>query len=277
MADPKTSGPAIASFHITEVNDAPTAVNDTLPSVAEDSGPRTIPFADLTANDSKGPANESGQTLIVKTVSNAVGGTVSIVGGNVLFTPTADYNGPASFDYTVEDNGTTNGVADPRTSGTATVSFANITVADTPSVTNATTNANTQTTSGLVISRNPADGAEVTHFKITGITGGLLFKHDGTTPINNGDFITFAEGNAGLKFTPGTANGSFTVQASLSASDAGSGWRNSHGHDHHQPTGRGDQVQRSQLQCRRGRRLQDDNSGAHGRHLAGSDGGLRQQ
>jgi len=52
-----------------------------------------------------------------------------------------------------------------------------------------------------VISRNPADGAEVTHFKITGITGGLLFKNNGTTPINNGDFITFAEGNTGLKFT----------------------------------------------------------------------------
>ncbi|MGI9068613.1 MAG: Calx-beta domain-containing protein, partial [Pyrinomonadaceae bacterium] len=96
-------------------------------------------------------------------------------------------------------------------------------VADAPSVTNAATNANTQTTSGLVISRNPGDGAEVTHFKITGITGGALFKNNGTTAINNGNFITFAEGNAGLKFTPGTSNGSFTVQASTSASDAGLG------------------------------------------------------
>ena len=74
VADPKTSGPATASFNITEVNDAPTAVNDTLSNVAEDSGPRAIPFATLTGNDSKGPANESGQTLIVKTVSNPVGG-----------------------------------------------------------------------------------------------------------------------------------------------------------------------------------------------------------
>jgi hypothetical protein len=122
----------------------------------------------------------------------------------------------------VQDNGTTNGAFDPKAS-TTTATFANSAVADTPSVTNATTNANTQTTSGLVISRNPNDGVEVTHFKITGISGGGLFKHDGTTPIHNGDFITFAEGNAGLKFTPGTANGSFTVQASLSASDAGLG------------------------------------------------------
>jgi hypothetical protein len=112
-------------------------------------------------------------------------------------------------------------VADPKTSGQALVHFNITPVADTPSVTNANTNANTQTTSGLVISRNPVDGAEVTHFKITGITGGTLFKNNGTTVINNGNFITFAEGNAGLKFTPGTVNGSFLVQASLSNSDAG--------------------------------------------------------
>src|SRR6185295_19044210 len=116
--------------------------------------------------------------------------------------------GTASFDYVVEDNGTTNGVADPKTSPAVTVSF-NITAqAGSPSVTNAVTNANTQTTSGLVISRNPSDGPEVTHFRITGITAGSLFRNDGTTPINNGDFITFGEGNAGLKFTPGTSNGS---------------------------------------------------------------------
>jgi hypothetical protein len=99
-------------------------------------------------------------------------------------------------------------------------------VADTPAVTNASTTVNAQTTSGLVISRNPADGAEVTHFKITNITGGTLFKNDGTTQITNNTFITFAEGNAGLKFTPAlnsNANGSFQVQASLSASDAGLG------------------------------------------------------
>ncbi|HVQ39314.1 MAG TPA: tandem-95 repeat protein [Pyrinomonadaceae bacterium] len=221
--DPKTSGPAVVQFNITEVNDAPTAVNDALSSVAEDSGQRTIPASVLTANDSKGPANESGQTLIIKTVGNAVGGTVSIVAGNVVFTPTANYTGPSSFDYTVEDNGTTNGVAAPLTSPAATASFSTTAVADTPSVTDATANANTQSTLGLVISRNPADGAEVTHFKITGITAGTLFKNNGTTVINNGDFITFAEGNAGLKFTPGVVNGSFQVQASTSASDAGLG------------------------------------------------------
>ena len=36
-----------------------------------------------------------------------------------------------------------------------------------------------------MISRNAADGAEVTHFKITGITNGTLFLNDGTTPVND--------------------------------------------------------------------------------------------
>jgi hypothetical protein len=71
--------------------------------------------------------------------------------------------------------------------------------ADTPSVTNATTNEDTQSTTGLV-SRNAADGAEVTHFKITSITGGTLERR--TTQIANDTFITAAEGGAGLKFTP---------------------------------------------------------------------------
>jgi hypothetical protein len=221
------SDEADVNVTVIPVNDPPVANGDALTSIAEDSGVRTIPFADLLANDSPGPADEAGQTLTVISVSNPVGGTVSILATNVLFTPTANYFGPASFQYKIRDNGTTNGAPDPKDSVlAATVTFTIDPVADTPSVTNATTLEDTQTTSGLVITRNPADGAEVTHFKITGITGGTLFQNNGTTPINNGDFITFAQGNAGLKFTPtpdSNANGGFQVQASLNNTDAGLG------------------------------------------------------
>src|SRR5207249_4820677 len=62
----------------------------------------------------------------------AIGGTVSIVGTDVIFTPTPDYNGPASFVYTLVDDGTTNGAADAKTS-TATVSFTIDAVNDAPS------------------------------------------------------------------------------------------------------------------------------------------------
>jgi len=100
-------------------------------------------------------------------------------------------------------------------------------VADTPSVTNATTTINTQTTSGLVLSRNSVDGAEVTHFKITNIQNGALFKNDGTTQIMNGALITFAEGNAGLKFTPThnlvSPSSNFSFQAQGATSGTGNG------------------------------------------------------
>ena len=99
-------------------------------------------------------------------------------------------------------------------------------VGDAPAVTDATTRANMQTTSGLVITPNAADGAEVTHFRITNIANGTLFKTDGMTPIADGGFITVADGSTGLKFTPTTgsiATGSFTVQAGTDDAGAGLG------------------------------------------------------
>src|SRR5262249_49696249 len=79
-----------------------------------DSGQRTIPFATLLANDNPGP-NEAGQTLTITGFSNVVGGTLSISGTDFLFTPDPDFNGAASFDYTIQDNGTTNGSPAPLT------------------------------------------------------------------------------------------------------------------------------------------------------------------
>ena len=95
---------------IVPVNDAPDAVDDSLSAIDEDSGNRVISFASLLANDKAGPANESGQTLTITSVGNAVGGTVSIVGTDVIFAPSLDFNGAASFTYTVQDNGTSYGV-----------------------------------------------------------------------------------------------------------------------------------------------------------------------
>jgi VCBS repeat-containing protein len=112
ISDPKTDTGSV-SFLVTEVNDAPVAADDVLATVAEGSGSRTIAFAALTDNDSDGDP-EVVQTLTITSVSNAVGGTVAIVGGQVEFTPFANFNGTASFDYTVQDDGTSNGVSDPK-------------------------------------------------------------------------------------------------------------------------------------------------------------------
>jgi len=154
------------------------------------------------------------------------GDFITLAEGNagLKFTPAANLFSPSTtFSFQVQ------GATSAGGNGLGSAATATITVnpvADTPSVTNATTTVNNQTTSGLVITRNPADSAEVTNFKITNITGGTLFKNDGTTQINNNDFITVAEGNAGLKFTPANnsnAAGSFQVQASLTNNNSGLG------------------------------------------------------
>jgi ELWxxDGT repeat protein len=143
---------------------------------------------------------------------------------NVYFRPTADRNtttgGNGSFTLQASNAANDGGLTGSQLTSTITLTA----VADTPSVTNASGSSGIQTSSGLVLSRAAGDGAETTHFKITGITNGTLYKNDGTTQIANGSFITFAEGNAGLKFTPsGGGNGGFTAQASLSNADGGLG------------------------------------------------------
>ncbi len=93
-------------------------------------------------------------------------------------------------------------------------------VGDTPQVASITTLEDTLS-GAIVINRNANDGTEVTHFKISGITGGTMFQSNGTTPINNGDYITFAQAQAGAKFLPSANSnvaGHFDVESSQDGS-----------------------------------------------------------
>ena len=198
---------------VTEVNDAPDAVNDTLTAVDEDSGLRVIPFADLLANDSAGPANESGQTITVTNVSNPVGGTVVINGTNVEFTLTPNFFGTASFDYTITDNGTTNGVLDAK-SDTASVSFTVNPINDPPSFVKGadqTVNedAGPQTVVGWAtsISAGPNETQTLTfNVQVTGTTGNLAFSSAPAINATNGNLTYTTAAN-----TNGTANLSVTL------------------------------------------------------------------
>jgi hypothetical protein len=58
-------------------------------------------------------------------------GTVSLVDGNIRFVPSANFNGTAEVLYTVRDNGTTAGAADPR-SASATLTISVSAVNDAP-------------------------------------------------------------------------------------------------------------------------------------------------
>jgi len=216
------------NLFVTEVNDAPVPVNDTVSDIDEDcalgctAGVYQIPIAPVVFNDAKGPANESGQTLTVTGVSNPVGGTVVINGTNFDFTPTANFNGSAGFDYTVQDDGTTNGVNDFK-SANGQVSFNINPINDAPSFVkgadqsvNKNAGAQTVTNWATAISAGPPD--EVTagqtvsfNVSVTGTTGSLAF----TSPpaVSPSGTLTYTATNG----TSGTA----TVD--VSAVDTGVG------------------------------------------------------
>lgn len=205
---------------VTEVNDNPVAVDDVLSAVNEDSGTRVIPFADLTGNDSAGPANESGQTVTVTNVSNPVGGTVAINGTTVEFTLAANFFGTASFDYTVTDNGTTNGVMDAK-SDTGSVSFTvngindppSFTIAADPPASNEDGGPQTVLNFATNISQGPGESGQILTFNITptGSTGSLTFS--------SGPAIDPATGT--LTYTA-TADTNGTATFSVTLSDNGS-------------------------------------------------------
>jgi hypothetical protein len=104
--------------------------------------------------------------------------------------------------------------------GAARSSFAFLPVADAPILIQ-------DTNSTIIVSRNPADGLEVTHFRITGITGGTLFQADGVTPVSVGDFITVNQGTSGLRFTaaPDAIQSNIKAVSALNDTPAGAGNR----------------------------------------------------
>ncbi|WP_341889712.1 Ig-like domain-containing protein [Variovorax sp. YR752] len=83
---------------VTGTNDAPVANANSGPGT-EDTALTIVP-ATLLGNDSDA---DSGDTLTITSVQDAVNGTVALSGGNIVFTPTANYSGPATFTYTVSD------------------------------------------------------------------------------------------------------------------------------------------------------------------------------
>src|SRR4030095_15247498 len=88
---------ATVNVDVTAVNDAPAAANDSV--TATEDTPLVLAPAALLGND----ADVDGNTLSILSVGGATHGSVALNNGNVVFTPATNYNGPASFTYTVSD------------------------------------------------------------------------------------------------------------------------------------------------------------------------------
>jgi hypothetical protein len=102
MDDDGTPSTATVTVTVTEVNDPPVAVDDVVNDVLED---QTTPVEiDVLANDT---TNEAGETLSIEsfTPPAASMGTVTLSEDEtkLLFTPAANFNGQATFNYIVSD------------------------------------------------------------------------------------------------------------------------------------------------------------------------------
>ncbi len=88
---------ASVSGTVVAANDAPIAFNDL--AVATEDVSLVLAPAALFVND----IDLDGDGLSIASVQQASNGTVALVNGNVVFTPQANYNGPAQFSYTISD------------------------------------------------------------------------------------------------------------------------------------------------------------------------------
>jgi DNA/RNA endonuclease G (NUC1) len=93
---------ATVTVNVTAVNDNPTATADS--ATTDEDTPVSV---DVVFNDN----DIDGDTLSLESVDGATHGSVVIDNGKAVFTPAANYNGPASFTYVVSDGngGTANG------------------------------------------------------------------------------------------------------------------------------------------------------------------------
>lgn len=81
-------------------NSVPVAGDDSGLTISRN-GTLTISIATLLANDT----DANGDALTINAVGNALNGTVTLnkQNGTIIFTPAANYSGPASFSYTLSD------------------------------------------------------------------------------------------------------------------------------------------------------------------------------
>ncbi len=100
VSDGTTSATGTVTLTVGAVNDVPVATDD-VATGAEDTV-ISISGAALLGND----ADADADSLSLTAVSNPTNGTVALSAGQITFTPAANFNGAARFDYTLSD-GTT--------------------------------------------------------------------------------------------------------------------------------------------------------------------------
>jgi DNA/RNA endonuclease G (NUC1) len=213
-----SSNTSTVSIGVSEVNDSPSATDDSK-TTAEDTQ-LVFPSSDLTANDSTGPANESGQVLTVTSVTAGANthGTVGLTSGTITYTPDANFNGAASFTYSMCDDGTTNGSPDSKCAS-ATVNITVTAVNDNPTAADdsASTDEDTPVTVNVLNNDSDVDNDSLTISAVTQgshgsvVNNGNNLSYSPAANFNGTDSFTYtiSDGHGGTA----TANVSITINA----------------------------------------------------------------
>ena len=149
------SNTATVSITVTPVNDAPIANSQSVTTNEDTPASITLTGSDIDLD-----------VLTFMIVTPPVNGTLSGSGSNVTYTPAANYNGPDSFTFKVND-GTTD-------SNTATVSITVTPVNDAPIANNQSVSVIEDTAKSITLTGSDVDGSALTFTVLTQPTRGIL-------------------------------------------------------------------------------------------------------
>ncbi|MCL1132408.1 tandem-95 repeat protein, partial [Shewanella sairae] len=91
---------ATVIIELANINEPPVANDDYISDVILENTPYTFSSNSILANDT----DPDGDVLSISNISNPQNGTIAFdTNGYVVFTPSQDYVGPASFEYTIQD------------------------------------------------------------------------------------------------------------------------------------------------------------------------------
>ncbi len=138
-----TSAPATVSINVTTVNHAPTATPQSVSTPEDTATVVTLAGAD-----------QDGDTLTYALGTQPTHGSLSLVGNQATYTPAADYDGPDSFTFTVNDGA--------LTSAPATVSITVEPANDAPAATAQSVSTAEDTPTVITLAGSDVDGDELT-------------------------------------------------------------------------------------------------------------------